>query len=64
MGAVKQVEIEGRAKRETAAAILFDNGHVEVWVPKSVISDQSEDDDGAIESIFIPEWIAEEKGLI
>ena len=61
---MKEVEIEGEVKRETDAAVLFYNGKTEAWVPKSQITDQSEDDDGNIESIFLPEWLALEKGLI
>lgn len=61
---VKEVEIEGRVKKETERAYLFDNGKVEAWVPKSAVTDQSEDDRGVIESIFIPEWMATDKGLV
>lgn len=62
--AVKEVEIEGRVKKQTDAAYLFDNGKTEAWVPKSQVTDQSEDDRGVIESIFIPEWLAIDKGLL
>ncbi len=51
-------------KRETSLALLVFDGTREVWVPKSQISDYGEDRQGNTTSIFIPEWLAEEKDLI
>lgn len=60
-----EVEIEGKVRRETDKAYLFDFGAKEpVWVPKSQISDESDPDDNGIISIFIPEWLATEKGMV
>ena len=58
-----EVEIEVTVKRETMMALLVDDGSQEVWIPKSVISDQTGEGLG-ITSIFIPEWLAVEKGLV
>lgn len=61
----REVEIAVVVKRETEKAILVNFGvRDEVWVPKSQISDWSEDGDGSTSSIFIPEWLAKEKGMI
>lgn len=59
----EEVEIAVEVRRETTAALLVFDGKTECWIPKSQISDQSETD-GKIETIFIPEWLANEKGLI
>lgn len=61
---VKQVEIDCKIIRSTEKAYLVDFGAKEhVWVPRSQITDESEDEDG-ISSIFIPEWLAIEKGMV
>lgn len=58
------VEIAVEIRLETDRAFLVFDGKTEAWIPKSQVSDQSESDDGTIETIFIPEWLALEKGLI
>jgi len=69
MNATEQVEIDCTIKHETheghenMGAYLVDNGDVEEWVPKRMVSDYCEEH-GAITSIFIPLWMAEEKGLV
>ena len=60
----EDIEIAVEVRRETDRALLVFDGKTEVWVPKSKISDQSENDNGDVETIFIPEWLAFEKGLI
>lgn len=60
----KDVEIEVEVRAETAKAILVFDGRTEVWIPRSQIRDQCENDLGAITSIFISEWLATEKGLL
>jgi hypothetical protein len=57
------VEIECVVKHETEMAYRIHDGVREVWIPKSQVSDYLEGPDG-IESIFIPEWLATEKGLV
>ncbi len=59
----KQVEIEVEVRAETERALLVYNGSVEVWVPKSQITDQC-GEGSEISSIFISEWLATEKGLV
>jgi len=59
-----EIEIAVEVRRETEKAMLIYDGKSEAWVPKSQITDQSEKNDGTIESIFVPEWLALEKGLI
>lgn len=63
------IEIAGEVKVETERAILFFDGKVEEWVPKSQVSDYSVrgddfDDWTDIDVIFIPEWLALDKGFI
>ncbi len=58
------IEIAVEVRHETDAALLVFDGKTEAWIPKSSVSDQSERDDGSIETIFIPEWLATEKGLL
>lgn len=60
----EEVEIAVEIRHETERAFLVFDGKTEAWIPKSAISDQSERDDGSIETIFIPEWLATEKGLL
>jgi hypothetical protein len=64
MRAAKDVEIEVEIRAETPKALLVYNGKTEVWVAKSQIRDQCENDLGTITSIFLTEWMASEKGLI
>lgn len=63
------VEIECAVVRTTDAAILIDiGGENNHWVPRSQISDYTSgpEDEGFehCESIFIPLWLATEKGLV
>lgn len=63
------VEIAVVVKRTTEKAILVNHGvPEEVWVPKSQISDWSDGPDDepgyGTTSIFIPEWLAIEKGMV
>jgi hypothetical protein len=53
--------ITGEIKRETELAILFFDGKIEVWLPKSQIEDITRYSDGT--EITIPAWLAEEKEL-
>lgn len=63
----REVEIECKVVGSTENALRIDYGGKEpVWIPRSQITDYSPDtdDDSAIESIFLPEWLATEKGLL
>lgn len=66
MSVIKQVEIDCKVVRETDKAYLIDYGHAkdQAWIPKSQVDDYCEERDGTITSIFIPEWLAKDKGLI
>lgn len=62
---MKTVEVECAVVRTTDAAIQIDHGGESfVWVPKSQISDYTGGTLEQAESIFIPDWLAEEKGLV
>ncbi len=60
----QDVEIEVEIRAETPKALLVYNGTTEVWVPKSQVRDQCENELGTITSIFMTEWQANEKGLL
>lgn len=60
---MSDVEIEVEVRARTDKAFLVFDGKIECWIPKSQISDYSGEEDSP-ESIFIPEYIAYEKGLI
>ena len=53
------VEVIGR----TDKALRVYDGKTKCWIPRSQISDYSGEEDSP-ETIFIPEWLANEKGLI
>jgi len=67
---IKGEEYCGTLVRESGAAILFDDGEQQIWLPKSQI--RIEDAPGnagsrALERaviVTIPDWLAKEKGLI
>lgn len=59
----KQVEIACEVVAQTPKALLIFDGKQKVWIPRSQITDECEGKNG-IESIFISEWLATEKGLI
>lgn len=58
------IEIAVEVRHQTDLAMRVFDGRHEVWLPKSMISDWCEEPDGTITSVFIPEWLAEEKELI
>jgi hypothetical protein len=63
----KDVEIAVEVLAETDRALLVFDGVIQVWIPKSQIKDQCEEQGlfgSKITSIFISEWLAGEKGLI
>ena len=53
-----EVEIEGEVVRETERAWLIDVDGDEIWLPKSICTDN---EDG---TFTVPEWLAIEKGLV
>lgn len=51
-------------KKETEMAILVEIEDEEFWIPKSVISDDSEvHSEGDKGTLVVPEWFAEKEGL-
>lgn len=62
----KDVELEVQVLAQTDRAIKVRTGMGEAWIPISQISDYSgsEDLDHRVETIFVPEWLATEKGLV
>lgn len=65
----RMIEIEVEVKRSTTLALLVetDKTLTDVWVPKSVIDDYTSTSgelDITVTSIFVPEWMATEKGLV
>lgn len=59
----KQVEIEVKVRSATDKALLVFDGKREAWIPRSQITDHSEEN-GQITSIFISEWLTTQKGLV
>lgn len=57
------IEICGEIKRETHGAILFFDGAITVWLPKSQI-DSDEPNKYNQATVTMPEWLAKTKGLI
>lgn len=60
---MKAIEIFLEKKRETALAILFTDGVIEAWLPKSQIETLSDGETELLE-VSVPEWLAKEKGFI
>lgn len=65
MNDISEIEIAVTVKARTDKALLVYDGKTEVWIPRSMISDWSPDTDNDLEitSIFLPEWLATDKGL-
>lgn len=57
-GRSELVEINAEKRLETNKAFLLFDGDQEVWVPKSQVEDNR---DG---TFTMPEWLAQERGLI
>ena len=62
------IEIACEVRLVTDAAIKIYDGAREAWIPKSQVSDWTDGPDDApgvgTTSIFIPEWLAIDKGLV
>lgn len=56
------IEISGTVIRETEMAILFNDGELEEWLPKSQLEDWP--DAGETGEVLMPEWLAGDKGFI
>lgn len=64
MGEILLVDINVEIIHETEAAVLISDSRVEVWVPKSQIDNLDDVEVGEHVTITIPEWLAEQGGLI
>lgn len=60
---MSDIEIAVEVRARTEKALFVSDGKSECWIPRSQISDYSGDENSP-ETIFIPEWLAEDKGLI
>jgi len=61
------IEISGMIIKDTKYAILFNDGEVEVWIPKSQISNLESinlEEDKDAQDLEVPEWLARRNGLI
>lgn len=63
MAANDPVEIACRIVHTTEKAVKIDDGKNFVWIPKSAI-EEADYLDKDTKTITIPEWLAQEKGLI
>ena len=63
----REVALSGCIRRETEKAYLFkldDGGEPGVWIPKSVVTDMTEDwAIGESIDMFVKPWFAEKEGL-
>jgi hypothetical protein len=63
-----KTEVDVEVLRVSQAALLVTDGDQEVWIPFSLIDDDSditaESEAGDSGTLIIPEWKAEEAGLI
>ena len=62
-----EVELEVTVKAVTDKALMVTvDGVTNVWLPKSQITDWSGSEwlDHNVKSVFLPEWLATEKGLV
>lgn len=57
------IEIDVETQMHTNKALLVYNGKTQCWIQRSLISDYTGDED-CPDSIFITEFLAEQKGLI
>jgi len=58
-------EVAGAIVRETEKAVLFTDGGEAQWLPKSKIRIVRDDKrPGGAAVVFLPEWLAKNKGLI
>ncbi len=61
----EDIEIRCTVKAKTPRAWLVDSGLETDWVPRSMISNYRCRDNGSdVSSVFIPEWLALEKGFV
>lgn len=65
MKETKYVEIAADLLHETEMAYLIsDDGERKIWIPKSQLEDDPQDEGGGIYIFSIAEWLADREGLI
>lgn len=58
-------QFEGEIKHETEKAYLVNDGTQEIWIPKSQVGNNGPIEmPSGLHGFDIPEWLAEEKGLV
>jgi hypothetical protein len=57
-----QLTIECNIEHETERAVLINDGTQKIWLPKSVVEVDRAEGDRAV--VYVPEWLANERGLI
>jgi hypothetical protein len=59
----RMTEVDGLNKKETEQAVLFsDEENIEIWIPKSQLTERPEE--GKTGTFIIAEWIAIKQGLV
>jgi hypothetical protein len=64
MGRDDLLDFSGEFMAASDSAILVDVEGEEVWLPKSVVGDFDDAEPGDTIDLKIPEWLAEDRGLI
>lgn len=57
-------EVAGEIARETPKAVLFHDGTKTEWLPKSRIKIVRDSKHETAAVVFMPEWLAKQKGLV
>lgn len=60
------IDVEIKRNQPEQEAVLVSDGDKDVWIPRSRILDQEDEnlDENTHTKIEIPEWLAEQKGLV
>jgi hypothetical protein len=61
---IPTIELSVEAIRFTDLAVLVNDGDREAWIPLSQISEDTKPDEPGYCTIEIPEWLAQDKGLV
>ncbi len=60
----RHVEIACELRHETEKAFLIHDGTKEIWLPKSMVEFELDKPGATSGTATMPEWFAQEKGLI
>lgn len=64
MNSAHMIDMMFELRHETDLAILVSDGGEPVWLPKSQVEVEPAASPSGLVSVTLPEWLAEEKGLI